>query len=937
MSDVSIRGIDIAAVRFQNTGKSEGGAAASKTGGATATDGTSAVSQELQKLVDRLGSMTGGIGGEERRLLQSGEGSLAEVRDALSRMGELLGSGTTDSAALRDALEALSREVDRMLAGASYDGVKLFGSEGEEAYAALAQDLASVLHKLVEGAATGQMPGNTDMATLMDAIRQLMDKMAGGETPDQALRELVGGGANSLLELAGKLTGEQDLTSLLDALFAKGALPGLIPGDGAALATPEGLAGYDLDLLLGLTSALGESAGAEKAAPEQALRGSFGTFEVSGKDLSGVSYDPKTGQLTVTGGGDVTVRGGGAGERILLTGSGAVTLRDVKGSAVTAEGAQARLLSAGENELTSIALRPGASLTLEGEGTLRVGSLAGGRTNALSVIGGAVTVADGRGDLSALGRLIVYDGASLAAQSMSARGENGAVKSPLDLLLDKLLPGWSRIDSMEVDGKAAKMALWTQSDQARLWLEQGIDRGHGYPIHTVTITGRDEEEQLRTYFAYVRWDERAGRFVEVVKYPNPFVVTGGTEGEDWRYDQYTQTLYLLTGEVTSVSGGPGVDAEEVPFSGKLAVESNIGEMNLTLDSVSCSVPADRALDLGRENEIVLWLAPGSENSFESGRGYAGVSVGDGTRLIIDVPPAPEEEEEDEESAAPQEEPLPPGTLTASGGAGGGAGIGRDSGGSWDRISRIAIRGGVVTAAGGGGGAGIGAGKHGFMGDIEISGGRITASGGALGGAGIGGALGAPVGDIRITGGEISATASYHAAAIGAGVEGECGAVYIGPRAKLLKARGGDPGTDIGACVFGRSGAVTVEGGADTGIAVSKPDANESLAIKLGEELTLVRMQLTSKTLLLNDLNVADWDSAWASKGVVNAAMRRVERLREKYGELYRQGEGASSTRDGDEAEELLSSASRSILDSPARSVHALRQADREKIGHLLQR
>lgn len=934
MSNISIRGIDIAATRFQNTGKSEGSSAADKTEGATAPSETSAISRELQKLVDQLGSMTGGITGADRRLLQSGEGSLDEVREALSRMGELLDGGATDSAALRDALEELSQEVDRMLAGASYDGVKLFGSEGEDAYAALAQDLASVLHKLVESAAAGQMPVNTDMATLMDAIRQLMDKMAGGETPDQALYELTGSGVDSLLELAGKLTGEQDLTSLLDALFTKGALPGLVPGDGAALAAPDGLKGYDLDLLLGLTSALRESAGAEKAGPEQTLRGSFGGFDVSGKNLSGVSYDPKTGQLTVAGDGDVTVRGGGAGERILLTGSGAVTLRDVKGSAVTAQGAQTRLLSAGENELTSIELCPGTSLALEGEGTLRVGSLAGGRSNSLSILGGAVTVADGRGDLSALGRVTVYDGASLAARSTSVLGENGAVKSPLDLLLDKLLPGWSRIDSMEVDGKAAKMVLWTRSDQARLWLEQGIDRGHGYPIHTVTITGRDEEEQLRTYFAYVRWDERAGRFVEVVKYPNPFVVTGGAEGEDWRYDQYTQTLCLLTGEVTSVSGGPGVDAEEVPFSGKLVVESNIGELTLTLDGVSCSVPAGRALDLGRENEITLWLANGSENRFESGRGYAGVSVGDGTRLTIDVPPAPEEEEE---SDAPQEEPLPTGTLTASGGDGGGAGIGRDSGGSWDRISRIAIRGGKVTAAGGGGAAGIGAGKHGFMGDIEISGGRISATGGALGGAGIGGALGAPVGDIRITGGEISATACYHAAAIGAGVEGECGAVYIGPRAKLLKVRGGDPGTDIGACIFGGSGEVTVEGGADTGIAVSKPDANESLAIRLGEELTLVRMQLTSKTLLLNDLNVADWDSAWASKGVVNAAMRRVERLREKYGELYRQGEGVASTRDRDEAADLLSSASHSILDGPARNVHALGKADREKIGHLLQR
>ena len=120
-------------------------------------------------------------------------------------------------------------------------------------------------------------------------------------------------------------------------------------------------------------------------------------------------------------------------------------------------------------------------------------------------------------------------------------------------------------------------------------------------------------------------------------YPNPFTVTGGEPGRDWAYDEASHTLHILTPQVTAISGGAGTDANQAPFSGRIALADSIGTMELTLGGVVCRVSSGRAFSLGRANDVTLLLQRGSSNHFESGAGCAGISLGDGTSLRIDPP------------------------------------------------------------------------------------------------------------------------------------------------------------------------------------------------------------------------------------------------------------------------------------------------------------
>ena len=230
-----------------------------------------------------------------------------------------------------------------------------------------------------------------------------------------------------------------------------------------------------------------------------------------------------------------------------------------------------------------------------------------------------------------------------------------------------------------------------------------------------------------------------------------------------------------------------------------------GKLELTLGGVVCRVSEGGAFDLGRENDVTLFLQSGTDNRFESGAGRAGISLGDGTSLLVDCPEARDNSRN------------PAGTLTASGGPGG-AGIGRDSGGGRTQSGRIRIRGGAVTATGAGGGAGIGAGKRGSIGPVDILGGVVSATGESGGGAGIGGALGAAAGDITIRGGSVAALAPVPPRRWRRRVPGPgpCGDILITGSARIQKALGGDPGADIGACLFGGCGKVQITGGADIG-------------------------------------------------------------------------------------------------------------------------
>lgn len=408
-------------------------------------------------------------------------------------------------------------------------------------------------------------------------------------------------------------------------------------------------------------------------------------------------------------------------------------------------------------------------------------------------------------------------------------------------------------------------------------------------------------------------------------YPNPFTVTGGESGRDWAYDEATHTLHILTSQVTAISGGAGTDANQAPFSGRIALADGIGSMELTLGGVVCRVSSGRAFHLGRANDVTLLLQSGTSNLFESGAGCAGISLGDGTSLRIDAPGS--------RSIA--------GALTATGGAGG-AGIGRDSSGSRDRTSRIVICGGVITATGTGGGAGIGAGKHGYMGPVTITGGMVTSTGGTGGGAGIGGALGAPAGDISIRGGTVSASAANHAAAIGAGILGASGDIRIDGTARIAKALGGDPGADIGACLFGGCGDVFISRGADIGSA--RLWDRPGISLQMGEDtVTLPQFRLSSRALQLNRLCVSTPEEARSARAVIEADRRWVSQIQTAYSALYNRlgqsfsilqsAEEDAPVRDAASAGTLLRNTRQSILLQSSQAMSGKR--DTEDVRQLL--
>lgn len=344
----------------------------------------------------------------------------------------------------------------------------------------------------------------------------------------------------------------------------------------------------------------------------------------------------------------------------------------------------------------------------------------------------------------------------------------------------------------------------------------------------------------------------------------------------------------------------------------------------------------RAFHLGRENDVTLLLQCGTDNRFESGAGFAGISLGEGTSLRIDHAGSHSDTRSGE------------GTLAASGGAGG-AGIGRDSGAGRDRTSSILIAGGVITATGTGGGAGIGAGKRGAMGPVTITGGTVSSTGGK-GGAGIGAALGGPVGDIIIRGGTVTALASYHAAAIGAGVQGESGDILITGSARIVKALGGDPGADIGACLFGGCGKVNITGGADIGGA--KLRTGTGIALPMGEDtVTLPQFRLSTRALQLDGMSISTREEARTAGRTLEADRRWVSQIQDAYDAMYKQLEqsfgglytvrryvrrNGAPLRDPSTANILLASVRESILHQSSQAMDSHVQRGAEDVRQLLQ-
>lgn len=721
MSELTIRrNRGLAAPQYQGIKRAEKQAGSSAAGRVTEKTGL-AVSGTLRQLMSRAGQAESGTR-ESRRALQMGESILGEVKESLERLAllakESAEGNSPDRAALQTELEQLRDNIDRMLNCAVSGDTPLF-LDGEPD---LDSDKLAVLY--LGAVIAGGSPEHADPAQALEGLVQLLEKLHAGVPMDQAIQELTGGVFTGLADLQAQLA--NGTAPGLDAFLAK-----LLPSDSASALTPdsllptllEGMEGMNLELLMDLLTA-GQGAKPEPGiSPEGAARtevpstmsppassARLGDFQVSGTDLSGVSFNSSTGQLTVSGRADVVIRGAGQeGQSILLTGSGTVTLQNVSVPSLTVSAEAARLFTAGESQLGQVLLEQGASLTLDGGALLKLSSLRGDASNLLRLTGGAVEITGEAGkNPEALTVPVVVEGlASLAGRAVSVTNAGGQPLEPLDLVWKTLLPGWSGLTSMELDGKQARLALMN-GDPVRLWLAKG-DPSHGYPIHGLILRGKDAaSDHPRTRYSYLRWNQQTRRFQEVSVYPNPFSVTGGQAGLDWVYEEESQTLRILSNQVTAISGGLGTDVNQEPFSGRIALADHIGAMELTLEDVVCRVEEGRAFDLGQGNDVTLFLLNGTSSLFESGLGCSGISLGDGTTLNIDC-------------VKPRDGGEPNGILTATGGTGS-AGIGWDSDENGERTGHILIR--------GGGGSG---GRQGFTTSVTIVGGLIASTGGGEGG------------------------------------------------------------------------------------------------------------------------------------------------------------------------------------------------------------
>lgn len=850
-----------------------------------------------------------------------------------------------------------SLDVERLLAGLGLDknadisdilsAIENSSLEGGSAAGCLA---ALYLGAVIAGGADS---GKFDPTAALEGLRRLLDQVSAGVPLDRAIALLTDGKFTSLSDFQEQFTGgvAPGLREFLVNLLLSDS--GAPPLDGSPLlGLLAKIEGMNLELMMGLLSAVQSP----EANPEMEAQGGadqpvgtgsagpamstsqFGSVQVTGRDLSAVSLSTQTGELLLRGAEDVTLQGvGQQHQAILVSTDGKVTLQHLNTSVLTVNTPSAHLISQGDNALAEVWLQQGASLTLSGGGLLKIGLLRGDGANTLRLTEGTAVMVGEAGQTSgALEVPVLLDGpVSLAARAGNVHNFAGKPLEPFDLVWKTLLSGWRSLSTLALDGRQTRMAL-LEGTPARLWLEKG-DPSHGYPVHTLLLRGKDHLGHPQTRYAYLRWNQPTASFQEIAMYPNPFTITGGEQGRDWVYEEETHTLRILSDQVSAISGGAGTDAAQAPFSGRLALADGIGPIQLSLGGVVCRVASGRAFQLGRENRVALILENGASNIFESGVGCAGISLGDGTSLQIDG------------SRLYGGSRNPAGTLTAVGGEGG-AGIGRDSTGTRDRNSHILIRGGVITASGTGGGAGIGAGKHGAMGTITVLGGVITSTGGTGGGAGIGGALGAPVGDISIRGGTVTAAALHHAAAIGAGVQGECGNILITGTARIVKAQGGNPGADIGACLFGGCGEVSVSGSADIGGAKLWTQSGVSLNTGAGT-VTLPQFRLSSRALQLDKLSVSTQANAQQAETTIDADQRWVSQIQAVYHALYHQleqgpsslygfrryaGNAGRPVRDTADASSLLQDMRQSILLQADQAMRTHGRRGKDAVGQLLQ-
>ena len=216
----------------------------------------------------------------------------------------------------------------------------------------------------------------------------------------------------------------------------------------------------------------------------------MGSIQVSGRNLSGVSYQASTGEIAISGTADVVLQGTGQEAQTLrLTGSGTVTLRSVSAPLLTVDGSGVQLAGAGENTLQTVRLRPGAVLTLDGGGFLRMGSLEAAPTALLRLRpGAAAEVRRGEDSMGGTRIPVILEGpASLAVQADRVSDPRGRSLDPVDVIWKALLPGWSAVTAMAVDGTWSSVTVG------------GIRPDRKFCVNADKLSSR-KEEQLRGFF-----------------------------------------------------------------------------------------------------------------------------------------------------------------------------------------------------------------------------------------------------------------------------------------------------------------------------------------------------------------------------------------------------------------------------------------------------
>ena len=207
-----------------------------------------------------------------------------------------------------------------------------------------------------------------------------------------------------------------------------------------------------------------------------------------------------------------------------------------------------------------------------------------------------------------------------------------------------------------------------------------------------------------------------------------------------------------------------------------------------------------------------------------------------------------------------------------------------------------------------------------------------------------------MGDIVIRGGTVTASATCHAAAIGAGVQGECGNILITGTARIVKAQGGNPGADIGACLFGGCGEVSVSGSADIGGAKLWTQSGVSLNTGAGT-VTLPQFRLSSRALQLDKLSVSTQANAQQAEVTIDADQRWVSQIQAVYHALYHQleqgpsslygfrryaGNAGRPVRDTADASSLLQDMRQSILLQADQAMRTHGRRGKDAVGQLLQ-